>query len=462
MATSDGNDQPQFSLSPEGARQLATTTKSAPQMQGLTSRWLLKILPWVQVRGGTYQLNRVLTYAVNNGRVAFTNTGAAVQLIPPTLSELPLLHDFKDETVLNALAGQFTQKEFNAGEDIVTQGKPADEVILIAHGKANKIVPGEHDQETILDRLTGGDSFGNEVLLEVKDQWQFTVKAATHCIVMSLSQSAFDELARQFPVLREQAEKFKKKLQKSHDRYGQPTVEMATGHKSEEVLPSTYVDYDVSPRKYELSVAQTVLRISTRVADLYNDPMNQTEQQLKLVVEQIRERQEHELINNHDFGLLHNAEFSQRISTRSGPPTPDDFDELLTRRRDPQFILAHPKAISAFGRECNQLGLYPQSIDMGGHLVPAWRGVPVLPCTKIPISKTGTTSVLVMRTGENNQGVVGLNQTGLPDEYEPGLNVRFMGIDEKAIISYLVTAYFSAAVLIPDALGILEDVEVGR
>ena len=31
-----------------------------------------------------------------------------------------------------------------------------------------------------------------------------------------------------------------------------------------------------------------------------------------------------------------------------------------------------------------------------------------------------------------------------------------MGINEQAIISYLVSAYYSAAVLVPDALGILE------
>jgi hypothetical protein len=37
-----------------------------------------------------------------------------------------------------------------------------------------------------------------------------------------------------------------------------------------------------------------------------------------------------------------------------------------------------------------------------------------------------------------------------------------MGISEQAIISYLITAYYSAAVLVPDALGILEDVEIGR
>jgi hypothetical protein len=156
------------------------------------------------------------------------------------------------------------------------------------------------------------------------------------------------------------------------------------------------------------------------------------------------------------------VDYDQRLTTRSGPPTPDDLDELITRRRNPQYILAHPRAISAFGRECSRRGIYPQSIDMGGNLVPSWRGIPVLPCTKIPVTEKGTTSILIMRTGEKNQGVIGLNQTGIPDEYEPGLNVRFMGIDDKAVISYLVTLYFSVAVLIPDALGMLEDVEIGR
>jgi hypothetical protein len=83
--------------------------------------------------------------------------------------------------------------------------------------------------------------------------------------------------------------------------------------------------------------------------------MNQVEEQLRLTIEELRERQEHELMNNRDFGLLHNADFSQRIHTRSGPPTPDDFDELLaTVWKDPAVFLAHPRAIAAFGRECNR------------------------------------------------------------------------------------------------------------
>jgi Phage capsid-like protein len=67
-----------------------------------------------------------------------------------------------------------------------------------------------------------------------------------------------------------------------------------------------------------------------------------------------------------------------------------------------------------------------------------------------------------MRTGEKDEGVIGLHQTGIPDEYQPSLNVRFMGISEKGILSYLVSAYYSVAVLVPDALGILENVEIGH
>jgi hypothetical protein len=277
-----------------------------------------------------------------------------------------------------------------------------------------------------------------------------------------LSQTDFETIVAQSDALRAHVEVFRAGPQAAQNKYGEAAIELASGHEGEPALPGTFVDYEASPREYHLSTSQTVLRVHTRVADLYNEPMNQTEQQLRLTIEALRERQEHEMVNNREFGLLHNADLKQRIQTRTGPPTPDDLDELLSRRRKTEYLLAHPTAIAAFGRECNRLGLYPQTIDMAGHMVPAWRGVPLLPCNKIPISDTRTTSIMAMRTGESEQGVVGLHQAGIPDEVQPSLSVRFMGISEKSIVSYLVTAYYSAAVLVPDALGILENVELGR
>ncbi|MET0403659.1 MAG: family 2B encapsulin nanocompartment shell protein [Cystobacter sp.] len=452
-----------MSLATLAARQLATTTKSVPQMQGISSRWLLKLLPWVQVSGGTFRLNRRMSYTVGDGRVTFINTGAKVQVIPQELCELPLLRGFEDNEVLTALANRFEQKEYKPGEIITQAGQEADSIVLIAHGKVSKIGKGKYGDETVLETLADGDHYSYEVLLESQDYWQYTSKAVTPCTVLILQQSAFESVVALSPTLQRHVETFKARMKRHQDSSGQAAIELAAGHHGEPALPGTFVDYETRPREFELSVAQTVLQIHTRVADLFNDPMNQTEEQLRLTVEALKERKEYELINNREFGLLHNADLKQRIHTRSGPPTPDDMDELLAKVwKEPSFFLAHPRAIAAFGQECSRRGIYPTSIEMNGNMIPAWRGIPIVSCNKIPVSDTRTSSIMLMRTGEKNQGVVGLHQAGIPDEIEPSFNVRFMGINEKAIISYLVSTYFSAAVLVPDALGILESVELGR
>jgi CRP-like cAMP-binding protein len=462
IAGKPGIDQQQTSLSTAAARQLATTTKSQPQMQGISSRWLLKLLPWVHVNG-VFRLNRRLSYAVGDGRVTFYNTGAKIQVVPAELCELPLFRGYEDAEVLNALATRFVQREFKAGDVLTQKGNEANEMVLIAHGKINKLGTGKYGDETVLETLADGDHYSYQAILESKDYWTFTAKAVTAGTVLSLSQTAFEELMAQYPSLRAHVDEFKARQQKKQDNTGQAAIELSAGHKGEPVLPGTFVDYETHPREYELSVAQTVLQIHTRVADLFNEPMNQTQEQLRLTVEALKETKEHELINNREFGLLHNADLKHRIHTRSGPPTPDDMDDLLaTVWKDPSFFLAHPRTIAAFGQECNKVGVYPTPIDVGGTKVPSWRGVPIFPCNKIPISETRTTSILCMRVGEKNQGVIGLHHAGIPDEIEPSLSVRFMGINEKAVINYLVSLYYSAAVQIPDALGILESVEIGR
>ena len=459
-AVPPGSDSPQLSLGTAAARNLATTTKSAPQMQGITSRWLLRVLPWVETKGGVYRVNRRLSYEVGDGRVTFTNVGDKVSVIPAELCEIAFLRTYDDMEVLNVLAGEFVQQELAVGEVIVEKGAPADKIVLIAHGKIEKIGTGKYGDETVLAVWGDGDHFTFQAILESDDYWDFTAKAVTRCTVLTLQQDAWERIVARHESLRAHIDAVKALPAMPQDKAGQAEIALAAGHRGEPTLPGTFVDYELSPREYELSVAQTVLRIHTRVADLYNDPMNQTEQQLKLTIQALRERQEHELVNNPEFGLLHNCDLKQRIRTLSGPPTPDDFDELITRRRGAQYLLAHPRTIAAFGSECTKAGVYPDVIPFHDATVPSWRGVPLLPCSKIPISEDHTSSVIVMRTGENNEGVVGLHQTGIPDEYEPGLSVRFMGINEKAVISYLVSTYFSAAVLVPDALGVLEDCQI--
>ncbi|MEV4443113.1 family 2B encapsulin nanocompartment shell protein [Streptomyces sp. NPDC049577] len=450
----------QLSLGVAAARNLATTTKSAPQMQGISSRWLLRMLPWVEVKGGTYRVNRRLVYEVGDGRVTFVQEGASVKVVPAELGELALLRGFDDIEALRALAERCEQREYGPGEVIAERGRPVDHVFLIAHGKVEKTGAGQYGAETRRGVLADGAHFGGQMLAEEPGTWQFTARAMTACTVLALPRSAYEAVAGRSERLRAHVGRRRAEQARPRNKKGEAEIALASGHTGEPVLPGTFVDYELAPREYELSVAQTVLRVHSRVADLYNDPMDQIEEQLRLTIEALRERQESELVNNPEFGLLHNADHSQRISTHSGPPTPDDMDELLSMRRGTDAFFAHPKAIAAFGRECNKRGLALDRAEVGGHGVPAWRGVPLLPCGKIPVSEEGTSAILATRLGEADEGVVGLRQTGIPDEYEPGLNVRFMGINDQALISYLVSTYYSAAVLVPDALGVLENVEV--
>jgi len=460
--TDAADDRPQTSLGTPAARKLASTTKSTPQMQGISPRWLLRLLPWVQVSGGVYRLNRRLSYAVGDGRVSFTTTGATAQVIPQTLAELPLLRGFDDGAALGILASRFVQRDVPAGAPIVQRGQSAEHVVLIVHGKAHKLGVGKYGDDTILEVLAGGDHFGDRAVVESDDRWPFTVKAMTSCTVLMLPQQVLEDVIRQHPALGAHVERYRASLEKPQDKLGQAAIGLAAGHAGEPVLPGAFVDYDLAPREYELSVAQTVLKVHTRVSDLFNNPLNQVEQQLRLTIEALRERQEHEMINNRGFGLLHNADLKQRLHTRNGPPTPDDMDELLSRRRKTQLFLAHPRTIAAFNQECNRRGIYPTGVEAHGSKVVAWRGVPLLPCDKIPISDARTSAILAMRMGVENQGVIGLHHAGLPDEVEPSLSVRRMDITDQAITQYLVTAYFSAAVMVPDALGILEDVQIGQ
>ena len=456
----DAAEQARQSLSTQAARNLATTTKTPPQMQGISTRWLLKVLPWVQVDGGAYRVNRRLSFVVGDGKLAFSNVGDRVSVVPEKLAELPVLRDFEDGEALAELARRCEQREYAVGETIVDSGTPADRAVFIAHGKVARRAVSKYGRDGRLGLLADGDFFGDAVLTGEPETWPFTARAETRVIALLLPRAAFDAVAAASPALAAQVRTHTVRSAIPRNRSGESEIEIASGHAGEETIPRTFADYELKPREYELSVAQTVLKVHSRVADLYNQPMNQIDQQLKLTVEALRERQEHELVNNTEFGLLHNADLRQRVQTHSGPPTPDDLDELLSRRRETKVLLAHPKAIAAFARQCTKAGIYPTPIEFLGHRVPAWRDVPLLPCNKIPIGDDHTTSILAMRTGQENQGVVGLHQAGIPDEYQPSLSVRFMGINEQAVMSYLVSAYYSAAVLVPDALGLLENVEV--
>ena len=456
-------------LSVRAARTLSDPTRTAPQMLAVSPRWLLHLLPWVNVEGGTYQVNRRRIVVTQGDRVVAGIEGDSAHLDPQALRALPLLRN-ADETLLQALTGLLFEERHNANETLYAEGDPGTKLYIIVKGKVEIATTDAHGEKLRLALYGDGDYFGETALAR---DWRHTTTAQTltPSVFLTLERARLQTLLDGAPALRAALDGLADEPESAvrHNAYGEAAIEIASYGEGWPELQRTFVDYEENPRQYQLNIIQTVIRLHTRVTDLYNNVHDQLREQLRLTIEGMKEREEAEIVNHPDFGLLHNAAPGQRIRTRSGPPTPDDLDDLLARVwKEPAFFLAHPRAIAAFGRECTRRGVPPPTVSIYGSPFITWRGVPIVPSDKLLVNRSGgngsagLTNILLMRVGEPKQGVVGLHQIGLAGEQQPGLSVRFMGIDDYSTASYLVTLYYSAAVLTEDALAVLENVEVGN
>ena len=452
------------SLGAGAARKLATTTKTVPQMQGITPRWALSLLPWVPVEAGTYRVNRVRMVVAGEGKVAAVVDNGQARVEPTRLRALWPLREM-EEALLGRIAAKLVSRQAEAGQVLVSEEEMADKFCVVASGKVELTTAGEHGKRLQLALIGPGDCFGR-LLPAGCPRPAGTATAVTACTFLVLDRADLEAVVAEAPEVGARLSEAVRAVAAKSGR-GLHAMPILSGHEGEPDLAEMYVDYEEEPREYPLSAVQSIVRVHTRVSDLYGSPHDQVREQLRLSIEGIKERQEWELINNPSFGLLANVTPGMRVQTRGGPPAPDDMDELLSRVwKKPAFFLAHPRGVAAFCRECTRRGVPPPTVSMYGCSFVTWRGVPVVPCDKLPVQGgngqgAGRTSLLLMRVGEEEQGVVGLHQPGVPGEQSPSLSVRPMGIDRKAIASYLVSLYFSVAVLADDALGALENVELG-
>jgi hypothetical protein len=460
----------QRSVTTSVARNLADTTKTSPKMMSITPRWLLSLLPWVHVHGGTYRVNRTKVELPKAERIGVDVSGETASFPPEALRSVPLFSKLP-EAVIARMARRFKTEDVSLGNKLLVEGEDLSKFFIIAQGQVEVLSKGVHGSDLRIALLSEGEFFGETDLVSDKPS-DITVRTNTPCVLLTLSRKDLDAVLAEDPNLQDD---FKKaidehiELRSTVNRYGERNIDLVSGFAENVEIPETFVDYSAAPREYSLSAVQTVVRVHTRVSDLYNGPYDQLEEQMRLTIEGIKERQEWEIINSKKFGLLHSADPAMRISTRYGSPTPDDLDDLLALVwKKPAFFLAHPKAIAAFERECTWRGVPPVTINLFGSPVITWRGVPLVPCDKLEVYSRnqsnqwfGTTNILLLRIGEADQGVVGLHQAGIPGEIKPSLSARLMGLDSLGVASYLLTLYFSCAVLTDDALGILENVEVG-
>lgn len=448
------------SLGEVAARNLADVTKTKPQMASISPRWLLRMLPWANVESGLYRLNKVRVVGSAFEPVATRIEGEKAAMQPENLRSIPLFRDL-DDAQLATLTSKFKSQQIPAGTLIFREGEEGNEMFVLASGKVEVFRKSAIGKDAVISLGQPGDYFG-EVALVTGAPRNASIRTVQPSLILKLSKKDLSSVLASSPVLAERL------VRSAQSRTGleEAPIELSTIGDGESAISSTFVDYDERPQEIALSSIVTTLRVHTRVMDLYKQPFDQLREQAQLVIEAMKERQEWELINSPDFGLLKNVAPSMRATTRRGPPTPDDLDDLISRVwKEPSFLLAHPLAIAAFGRECTRRGVPPPTASHFGSQFLTWRGIPLVPSDKMPIDYSGPsprTSILLMRVGEDRRGVVGLHQPNIGDERLPSFALRFNGIDQSGVGNYLVSLYFSLAVLADDAIGMLSGVELGN
>src|SRR5258708_3458414 len=112
----------QRSVTTSVARNLASTTKTSPKMMSITPRWLLSLLPWVQVDGGTYRVNRTKGELRRAERIEVDVSGNEASFPPEALRSVPLFSGLPD-AIIARMAQRFKTEEVSLGKELIVEGK---------------------------------------------------------------------------------------------------------------------------------------------------------------------------------------------------------------------------------------------------------------------------------------------------------------------------------------------------
>ncbi len=461
----------QRSVTTAVARNLANTTKTSPKMMSITPRWSLSLLPWVQVDGGIYRVNRTKVELSKAERIGIDISNGTAAFPAESLRSVPLFSKLP-EAIIGRMAGRFKTEEVSLGNKLLVEGEDRSKFFIIAQGQVEVLSKGVHGSNLRIALLTEGEFFGESDLVSDKPS-EMTVRN-------DYPMRSFDPLPERSGCCACRTTEHERRVQqgdyrasrvaivgqslwRAKHRFGFGFAEKTS--KFQRPLSTTLLSrksmlYPPSRRSYASIHAY---RISITV------PTINLKSKMRLTVEGIKRASGVGAYQQSEVRFAAFCRPSHAISTRYGAPTPDDLDEMLALVwKKPAFFLAHPKRSLLLSEMCTWRGVPPVTSEIFGFPVILWRGVPIIPCDKLEVKSRnqsnqwfGTTSILLLRVGEEHQGVVGLHQSGIPGEIAPSLSARLMGLDSLGVTSYLLTLYFSVAVLTDDALAVLENVEVG-
>src|ERR1700722_2538585 len=131
------------SITVEAARQLATTTKTRAKITGITPRWLLQLLPWVDAGAGTYRVNRRRVIIPEDERVATTVENGKASVSAADLRSVSLMRSLDDE-LIGKLSKAFVSETHPAGTTLIKEGTVGDRVFIIAKGSVEASTTGAY------------------------------------------------------------------------------------------------------------------------------------------------------------------------------------------------------------------------------------------------------------------------------------------------------------------------------
>ena len=162
-----------ISLSTSAARNLATTTKTKVQVSGLTSRYLLKLLPW------------------EDSKVVIKDAAA--------LRALPLLHSLS-QSFLETLAARFDTEKCKQGDAVFEEGSKGDKLYIIVQGKVDVTRADAENEKVLVAVLHDGDYFGEMALFEDVVR-SATIRTAEESRLLVLNKQEFTEIVREYPQI---------------------------------------------------------------------------------------------------------------------------------------------------------------------------------------------------------------------------------------------------------------------
>ena len=174
----------QRSVTTAVARNLAHTAKTTPKMMSITPRWLLKLLPWVQVAGGTYRVNRTKVELGKATRIPVDAASAGPEFAPEALRGVPLFSRLSD-AIIGRMASRFKTEEVSLGNPLIVEGEDRSKFFIIAQGQVEVLSKGRHGANLRIALLTEGEFFGETDLVSDRPS-EITVRTTTPCVLLTL------------------------------------------------------------------------------------------------------------------------------------------------------------------------------------------------------------------------------------------------------------------------------------